>query len=567
MRFTTFAALLAVVSAGDAAAQVDADSTRIHRDAQRAQNRFERLRLGFLPPDDGPSSGPCDEYVGRFCFRYGDRDEVYEPPPDSEPLVALRTRLLDELADAARALPGDGWIAGQRVRYLIEARRPGEAAAAAEACRPPGYWWCLALRGYARHAAGAYAAADSAYAAALAGMPDDERCRWTDLGKLLDGSPLNYRRLPCAARDSIERRFWWLADPLDLVPGNERRTEHYSRWVMNQLQDDAVSPWGYAWTDDLREILIRFGWPAGWARARQSFGAADDWAVSATFRAPARAFEPPARFVETPEAIEAGQWSLVPAHPRGGYLPAYATRIDSLVAQVAVFRRGTGLVIVAGYDLSQDSVPPDAPAQAALFAAAAPGASGAHHVVHGTARGVVSLVAPGTPGLLSLEALAPAQRRAGRLRYWLQEPPAPAAGRPALSDLLLLSRADSLPHSLDAAAPLARASSVVSAGPVGLYWEVYGLGPGLQPYSVGLTVVRESAGFLRRAARAIGLAGPDRPQIRLSWDDLAQPGAAEGSSLALDLAGSRPGRYTIRLSVTAGGDSTTTARAITIDNR
>jgi hypothetical protein len=58
-----------------------ADSVEIRRAAQGAQARFERFRLGFLPWFDGPSSDPCDETIGLFCFRYGDRHKIHEPPP------------------------------------------------------------------------------------------------------------------------------------------------------------------------------------------------------------------------------------------------------------------------------------------------------------------------------------------------------------------------------------------------------------------------------------------------------------------------------------------------------
>lgn len=539
----------------------------IHRAARASQARFERRRLDYLPWYDGSSSDPCDEIIGRYCFRYGDRDSVYEPPPDSEPVVRGRDQLITELSNASRTLPGDQWIAGQRVRYLAEAGRGAEAEPAAMACRPAGDWWCLALLGYAYHAAGSYATADSAFAAALLTMPRDERCRWTDLSALLDGPLDGYRDAPCEARDSVARRFWWLADPLFIVPGNERRTEHYSRWVMNRLQAGAVSPWGYSWSSDQRQILIRFGWPAGWARPRRTGGGLpDEWAVSASFREPQRAYEPPARFVTSPEAIRPGSWTLVPERPRGGFVPAYATRLDSLRYQVAVFRREEGAVVIAGYDLLQDSVAAETPVRAALSLSSGPDSPVRATAGRATARarGVLTLETPAVAGLLSLEALAPDARRAGRQRFWLPLAPRPA-GRLAVSDVLLLSRADSLPRALDDAAPLANPSTTVPAGIVGLYWEVYGLGLGATPYSVGLTVVRESIGFFRRAARAVGLAAGERPQVRLGWTEVSRPDAGTtGTSVALDLSSARPGRYTLRLSVSVRGDSAVTERHLTI---
>ncbi|MSR07737.1 MAG: hypothetical protein EXR93_11830 [Gemmatimonadetes bacterium] len=564
MRLGLVLATIGLTQPGSLQAQEPKDSVEIHRAAQAAQVRFERRRRDYLPIRDGAPPDACDEVIGRFCFTYGDRDSIEVPPADSAPVTRARDQLVTELANASRALPGDHWIAGQRVRYLAEDRRGAEAATAALACRPAADWWCLALLGYAYHAGGAYAAAESAYDRALAAMPRDERCRWTDLTMLLDEPVEGYQRATCGAQDSMARRFWWLADPLVIVPGNDRLTEHYSRWVMNRLQADAVSPWGYGWTPDLRQILIRFGWPAGWARSRQS-GVDDGWAVSASFQEPERAYEPRARFVTHPETIAPGTWTLIPDRPTGGFVPEYVLRLDTLPSQVALFRRDEAFVVVAGYDLSQDSVAPDVAIHAGLSLSGGPDGPVrvAPERAKARARGVLTLETPPVPGLLSLEALAPDARRAGRQRYWLPLAPL-TAGRLAVSDLLLLTRGDSLPRTLETAIPLARPTTALSPQVAGLYWEVYGLGPGTTPFSVGLTVVRESVGFFRRAARALGLGG-ERPQVRLAWDDVYRPGTAtSGASLALDLSGANPGRYTIRLAITAAGDSAVTQRQITI---
>ena len=67
-------------------------------------------------------------------------------------------------------LPGDAWIAGQRVRYLVEAGRTNDAhPIRSTECRATA-GWCAALAGYAAHSAEQFAAADSAFAVALAAM-------------------------------------------------------------------------------------------------------------------------------------------------------------------------------------------------------------------------------------------------------------------------------------------------------------------------------------------------------------------------------------------------------------
>ena len=121
--------------AGGAAAQAS--------DPRAAQAEFERERIARLPWSRESAVGPCDEVVGRFCYRHvapSDR------PPPAEPaeIDALRERLLAILDAAASADPADGWVAGQRVRYRIEAGRPRDAVeAAAECAAEP--WWCAAL--------------------------------------------------------------------------------------------------------------------------------------------------------------------------------------------------------------------------------------------------------------------------------------------------------------------------------------------------------------------------------------------------------------------------------------
>src|SRR5437870_5020027 len=132
------------------------------------------------------------------------------------------------------------------------------ALATARACRAAP-WWCQALTGLAWHLAGDFGAADSAYRAALDAMPSDERCRWSDVAPLLDGAlARRYRRLRCDERGAFEQRLWWLAQPLYSLPGNDRRTEHLARATMARIEQDARSTYDVPWSDDLREVTLRF---------------------------------------------------------------------------------------------------------------------------------------------------------------------------------------------------------------------------------------------------------------------------------------------------------------------
>ena len=131
--------------------------------------------------------------------------------------------------------------------------------------------WCMALAGLASHSAGAYDAADSAYDAALAAMPVDQRCKWTDISMLVDGEPgKRYRRLACAERRDFERKFWWLSQPLYAVSGNDLRTAFFARRTMSRLEQQARSAYNLSWGSDVEELLMRFGWPTWWTRDNPS---------------------------------------------------------------------------------------------------------------------------------------------------------------------------------------------------------------------------------------------------------------------------------------------------------
>jgi hypothetical protein len=87
--------------------------------------------------------------------------------------------LLHELAGLGQPLSGNGWIIGQLVRYLAESGRADSAVITARQCRAT-RWWCDALEGFARHLPPDDEGADEALARALRGMPEAERCAWTD---------------------------------------------------------------------------------------------------------------------------------------------------------------------------------------------------------------------------------------------------------------------------------------------------------------------------------------------------------------------------------------------------
>ncbi len=242
-----------------------ADSSAVLDRARDAQRRFERLRVRHLPLSLDSGSSPCDELIGRMCYWHGDNHS--EPDPEAVEITAAREELLDTLAHAARQLPGDGWIAGQRVHYLVEAGRAHDALAVARACTAPEPGWCEALRGLALHRLERFEDAERAYRIALKAMDPREAEEWLSLALLLertDESRLD--ELAADAREAASRRLWALADPYYLVRGNDRWTEHMSRHVGGRIQRRARNPHGLPWTSGLDELAIRYGHETSWSR-------------------------------------------------------------------------------------------------------------------------------------------------------------------------------------------------------------------------------------------------------------------------------------------------------------
>jgi hypothetical protein len=114
-----------------------ADSLRSLRAAHRAQENFESTRRQYLPHEYGVGSHRCDVQVGRWCV-WNDESNDRKAPPEAPRVIEARARLVALLDTMASRFPGDEWIAAQSVRYLIEAKRYGDAVRAAQRCSDAG---------------------------------------------------------------------------------------------------------------------------------------------------------------------------------------------------------------------------------------------------------------------------------------------------------------------------------------------------------------------------------------------------------------------------------------------
>lgn len=539
------------------------------RDAQRA---FERTRRRNLPFWNGPRER-CDEIVGRFCL-WHDNDPSWNPGPESPRVSVGRDELIQLLERYARAAPGEGWVVGQWVRYLVEAGRPEEARSAAAGCAAE-RWWCLALVAYSRHALGDFSGADEAYDTALQAMPSEESCRWRDLSYILDDEALDdYEDLDCSERGPFERRAWWLADPLLMVPGNERRTEHFSRNVLNRLQLGADSPYGVHWGPDLEELLVRYGWPVSWSRRREPVYSPGRQRPSVSGHDPDRSFHflPPSELISEFTTLEAA-WELEPRRPREEYQPPYAAAFDGREQgfdhQLAVFRRGGSALLVGAYEWASDSLPPATPLRVGLVYGAEQGRPEAAVSVGAPRRGVLTTRTRSEPGVLGIEALADSAGRAARVRVGRRL--SAATDRPSLSDIILLEPGvgEPAPATLEEALRFVRSSTTVRGGErIGLLWEIYGIVE-RTPLEVEVALTKPGKGFFRRAAEWLGLAKEDDSTVSLEWREQMGGGSGPASRyLELQIPDLAEGRYVLSASVQlAGGTELTSARVLTVRER
>jgi hypothetical protein len=549
------------------AAQQRADSARAVREARAAQATFERTRVRNLPwSNDGGRGGTrCDEIIGRFCVWYDEEQDRWTPPPEPAALLQARERLLARLDSAARRAPGDEWIAGQRVRYQVEGGGAREAVAAARECRAT-RWWCHALEGYAAHAAQQYGAADTAFLAALAAMPRDERRDWLDLQPVIELDDTRaLRRMEPAAREAAVRRIWWLADPLWMEPGNDRKTEHYARLVHDRLQDRARTTEGIAWGDDLREIVLRFGRPIGWERIRPDIGQPGGPPSLVIHHTPhGREFLPRLDARQPLGAVPPDGERMLNRKARTTYASQQVSQMDTLAHQLAVFRRGDSAVVVAGLALDADSLPPGAVTEAGLVLAESDSSMRMERSRAPGSTAALKVTVPARTAMVSVEAREVASRRAGRARYAL--PLERPAGGMAISDILLLADPAARPATLDEAAPLARPGTRFRAGErVGLFWEVYRDAPGSDSLRLSLSLSRREVGGVRRMAERIGLA-PSAAPVRMRWTE--EPGGAALLARSTTVALPRrlpPGEYLLEVTVQPPrGAPATRSRVLTI---
>lgn len=545
----TIPLLLAVVAGPGGGGQ--RDSVAAHRAAKRAQAEFEQRRHRLLPEVAG-SSGRCDVRVGRFCYWVDDAHT--RPPAEPAPIAALRDRLLDRLASSAAANRGDGWITGQRVRYLIEAKRHDDAIAVARDCRA-GASWCASLTALALHAAHDLRGADSAVSSALAAMTEHERCEAQNIESLVDGAlRARLRDASCAGRDSVATRWWWLARPFYAREGDPLRSELFARRILARLASSSRSAYGTSAGEDLRELILRYGWPVAWGRTPARWGTMTETDGAVGFDAtPSFAFGADAAAVADPSVVGDHSYALDSRRAPARFAVPGIVAVGSVRRRLALFRRGDSTLVVAAFEAGGDTAIAGAVQPVPALVLLKDEYSAPVIVRAPTAtRGVLSAVAPWRPSLVAVEVLDSATGRGARGRDGI-EPAPDTPPRIALSDLLLFHAEGPEAVTLEEVMTRAIAAAGVDSGTrLGLFWEMYGLRLD-ERVTASVGIVPHEPGWLRRVAERANLAEPREPR-RLQWSDTPSiRGSVGGRTLVLDLTGIPGGRYRIELALTVDG--------------
>ncbi len=518
----TLAAALPALFTGalDIAPQIPPDSSEAHDRARSLQTRFERRRLRELPRTLSGGRSECDEIIGRLCV-WDDRDENWQMRDEPEAIGEARAELLADLDSLARRIPGDHWVFGQRIRYLVEAGRLEDADIRARRCGLPEEWRCHAYLGYVLHHKEEIVAAEVAFRAAMEAMPAQTRSEWTDPEPVLDNRLLDWlREQPDSARAAD--RLWMLADPLFLTSGNDRWTVHLARWVYAMSSEGARNPHQMMWGRDLAEAAVRYGWPVAWERSWPSGGQQSFRVTGRDQPASFRTFPP--RGVLGPADEDAVAWEIPEGHVRSVHLPPFLDTLAPLDGQVGRFWRPDGVVIAAAW------TPPDPLTVDSALA----GPQFLHAGLFVEQDGKIELDvrtdtgSEGTVrlrgrapwaewGIVSFEAWVPQIRRAFRLRtgVGLRRVPPDVL---SISDLMLVDGTAEPASFAEMLTTLRGSTEVGASEAVGVALEVYGLGYRSEVVGFNAWVERRGEGVLTRAVRWLGIGGP-KEEVAVAWEE------------------------------------------------
>jgi hypothetical protein len=414
-------------------------------------------------------------------------------------------------------------------------------------------------------------------------MPAEERARWTSPRFVMTGDGVElFERMAPAERNGRWELFWPLSDPLFLLEGNDRLTDHFARIVEAVNWEDAANPMGLPWGEDMEATLIRYGRNIGYSRTFDPAGTlnrqVDTRRVQGHHDPKSRGYLFPDRFLASPSDVPPESWITAPREARTWYAPRYSPDMRALETQVGRFRRGAQMFVVGAYR----PVPPEADttaeaaaqrngpfgiqgqAHAALFLIPEDGST--PDFVRGTdPEGVLTISSLPGRYVSGLEVVDLQGRQAWRARQGVAQL-ALAPGLLDVSDLLILKEGTPLPQSLEEAIPNVRPSVRIRRGELfPVVWEAYGLQVD-QPVRVTIGFTRGRPGFLTRVGEFLGVLEPDRPVEVVFEDPGPESVQTAFRSIGLQLPDLDPGEYTLHLRLElAGREPVVTSRPIIVE--
>jgi hypothetical protein len=527
--------------------------------AHQAQAEFERARRDALGFSSGGANAEPDVQFGSI-FYWNNNNDV-PPRPERAEIGGARRKLLETLKEAALIAPTDDWLAGQRVKYSVEAKDFAGANAVITDCKATN-WWCDALSGLVRHVQNDAPGAERAFNAALAEMSESQRCEWQNIAPWLKkADSLAYLAKSCADRLAYNTKVFWLGKPFAHLDGNDLRNELLARRTFNTIEFNTATVYG-PWKPDFGLSQLRYGWPVAWSKQNTIVSRRGDM-VSNTIGhepTPSHDFMPSAAAMANPYTATAADYPFNARFAQMRYAPRYAPGgFQDLGAQLVRFRRGDSTLLVAAYVLDGKARYERGKTLAALVLEKSPTQRVSRIVKEGQPlRGAIAVNAGVFRDTLlaSIEVLSDTRRFAGRARTG-----AIAIEHDAmLSDLLLLSvkATDAASAGLAGIATLESVLTSALGGTdigdgqsFGVFWEYYG-GPGAT-VTISITPTDTASGF-RRLGSLFRLGGREGG-ASLRIPDPAQPDGGPGRRLTLTMPEAKPGRYRLAVEVTAPGMS------------
>ena len=528
---------------------------------RQAQAEFERARRDGLGFSSGGATSEPDVQFGSI-FYWNNNNDV-PPRPELPEIGQARRRLLQSLREAAMVAPADDWIAGQRVKYAIEAKDFAEGNRVVSECKASA-WWCSALTGFVRHAQIDAPGAERAFNAALLQMPVAQRCDWQNIAPWMKkADSLAYLAKNCDERIAFNTRVFWLGKPFAHVDGNDLRNELFARRTYNAIEMGTATVYG-PWKLEFGESQLRYGWPVAWSKQNTIINQRGAM-VSNTIgheRTPSHDFMPTDSALRRPFTAKPDDYPFNARYAQMRYAPLYAPGgFQELGGQFVRFRRGDSTLLVGAYVLEGKARYERGKTRTALTLERGPEQRISRMVKDGQPlRGAVAVNAGVFRDTLlaSLEILSETRKFAGRMRTGVT----PIEPDARMSDLLLLSvrASDAASAGL---ADIATLESVLTSAlggtdigdgqSFGLFWEYYG-GPGAT-VTISITPTDTASGF-RRLGSIFRLGGPTANGASLRIPDPAQPDGGPGRRMTLTMPEVKPGRYLLAVQITAPGEPT-----------